>query len=290
MASTEQRAAVHVQPLRGLDAAALPMLNDLVAQSGWNQTGDDWGVFARHGSIGVVRDADGRIVASGAVLPMGAALRGGSVAWISMILVTPALRGGGLGRAVFDRCLRTALDAGHVPMLDATPQGEPLYRQFGFQPLWSITRWRRGPAKVSARELPHDRVDFEPFAALDGQSLGFTRTGVLRELATRAGSRCVRTGAAVGVVREGRIAHQIGPVLATDTASAAAVVGRMADSLPGPLMIDAPDHGAAFAQALADAGFERQRTFVRMALVAPGQHLPRGDTSLIHAIAGPEFA
>ena len=290
MASTEPHAAANVRPLAGLDDATLGMLDDLVVQSGWNQTRDDWGVFARHGSIGVIRDAADRIVASGAVLPMGAGLRGGSVAWISMILVAPAERGRGLGRAVFDHCLRTARAAGHVPMLDATPQGEPLYRQFGFQPLWSLTRWRRGPTTSSGRDLPDVRLDFEPFAALDAQALGFRRPGLLGELTARPGSRCVRAAAAVGVVRAGRIAHQIGPVLATDEASAAAVVRRVADSLPGPLMIDAPDDRAGFAQALAAAGFERQRTFVRMALAAPGQHLPRGETGLIYAIAGPEFA
>ena len=72
--------------------------------------------------------------------------------------------------------------------------------------------------------------------------------------------------------------------------SAAALVGRVADSLAGPLMIDAPDDRAGLAQALVAAGFERQRTFTRMALARPGQRLPQGETALIHAIAGPEFA
>ena len=80
------------------------MLGELVAHSGWNQTAQDWGVFFDCGTIYVVRDEQGRIGASGAVLPMGesrpgylASLTGRGVAWISMILVRPDLRGRGLG-------------------------------------------------------------------------------------------------------------------------------------------------------------------------------------------------
>ncbi|RYY78756.1 MAG: GNAT family N-acetyltransferase, partial [Comamonadaceae bacterium] len=224
MASTEAAGDVQVQPLARLDRVALPMLDDLVVQSGWNQTADDWGVFARHGHIGVVRDASHRIVASGAVLPMGAALHGGSVAWISMILVSPGERGRGLGRAVFAHCLETAQAAGHVPMLDATPAGEPLYLQFGFAPLWAITRWRRPAKQAVAAPAAHDPPALGVLIDLDAQALGFRRPGLLAELAGRADARCVRVDGAVGVVRCGRVAHQIGPVLATDDASACALV------------------------------------------------------------------
>jgi GNAT superfamily N-acetyltransferase len=266
------------------------MLEDLVVQSGWNQTVDDWRVFGRHGSVSVVRDAAGRIVASGAVLPMGAALQGGTVAWISMILVTPALRGQGLGRAVFEDSLRRAQALGHLPMLDATPQGEPLYRKFGFEPVWRLTRWRRGAVAHRTPAPPLEDADLGALAELDAQALGFRRAGLLGELAGRPDSRCVRHAAAIGVMRAGRIAHQIGPVLAPDESSAAGLLQRMADALEGPVMIDAADDSAGFGRALADLGFERQRTFTRMALVGPDHRLPEGDKRLIHAVAGPEFA
>ncbi|MEJ5992074.1 GNAT family N-acetyltransferase [Ramlibacter sp. PS3R-8] len=279
-----------VQLLELLDAGVLAMLEDLVVQSGWNQTGDDWRVFGRYGGISVVRDSGDRIVASGAMLPMGAALQGGTVAWISMILVTPARRGQGLGRAVFEDSLRRAQALGHLPMLDATPQGEPLYRKFGFEPVWRLTRWRRGAVAARAPAPGPEVADLAALAALDAQALGFRRAGLLGELAGRPDSRCVRHAAAIGVVRAGRIAHQIGPVLAADEAHAAELVERMASGVEGPMMIDAADDSAGFGLALAAMGFERQRTFTRMALVGPGQRLPQGDQRLIHAVAGPEFA
>ena len=162
MASTEPAAAMQVRPLERLDDTTLAMLNDLVVQSGWNQTGDDWGVFARHGSIGVVRDADDRIVASGAVLPMGAALQGGSVAWISMILVAPAERGRGLGRAVFDHCLRSAqagwprTDAGCDPAGRAAVPAVRLRAVVASHPLAPRRgdSHRSGPAPRAARVRP----------------------------------------------------------------------------------------------------------------------------------------
>jgi GNAT superfamily N-acetyltransferase len=288
MAGTE--AFSPVQVLERLDAHALAMLEDLVVQSGWNQTGNDWRVFGRHGTVSVVHDAAGRIVASGAVLPMGAALQGGTVAWISMILVTPALRGQGLGRAVFEDSLRRAQALGHLPMLDATPQGEPLYRKFGFEPVWRLTRWRRGAVAHRTPAPPFEDADLDSLAELDAQALGFRRPGLLGELAGRPDSRCVRHAAAIGVMRAGRIAHQIGPVLAPDESSAAGLLQRMAGALEGPVMIDAADDSTAFGRALADLGFERQRTFTRMALVGRGHRLPEGDKRLIHAVAGPEFA
>lgn len=288
MAGTEPFGPVQVLEL--LDAGALAMLEDLVAQSGWNQTGDDWRVFGRYGSISVVRDSADRIVASGAVLPMGAALLGGTVAWISMILVTPARRGQGLGRAVFEDSLRRAQALGHLPMLDATPQGEPLYRKFGFEPAWRLTRWRRGAVARRAATQSAEDADMEALCEQDARALGFRRAGLLAELAGRPESRCLRHATAIGLVRAGRIAHQIGPVLAPHETSAAELVERMANALEGPVMIDAADDSAGFGRALAAMGFERQRTFTRMALMGPGQRLPEGDTALIRAVAGPEFA
>jgi hypothetical protein len=94
--------AAAVEPLAELTPDVLAVLGELVIQSHWNQTADDWRVFFSCGTIYVVRDAEGRIIASGAVRPMGesrpgglAGLTGRGVAWSSMILVTPECRGRG---------------------------------------------------------------------------------------------------------------------------------------------------------------------------------------------------
>jgi GNAT superfamily N-acetyltransferase len=282
--------AVSTERLADLDPEALADLEGLVADSHWNQTADDWALFHQAGTIHVVRK-QGRIIASGAVLPMGAPGRGETgVSWISMILVTPDERARGLGRAVFARCLRDVQESGRIPMLDATPAGEALYRQFGFEPLWRLTRWRREPRAATAAALGTSAPQLETLVALDRQVLGFERPHLLAHFLARAGTRCLRQADALALVREGRNAHQIGPVLAAQEAAAASALTRAAASLPGPLSIDVPDERPRMRAALLAAGFQPQRGFARMARIAPGQVLPAGQTALLHAIAGPEFA
>ena len=280
MASTEV-AAGGVEALPALSDADLEALGRLVADSGWNQTADDWSLFAAQGSIVVLRDADRRIVASGAVLPMGA-----RAAWISMILVTPGARGQGLGRTVFAHCLDAVRRSGRTPMLDATPAGEALYRQFDFSTLWRLTRWQRAAQSAAATASRREATDIAPLAALDADALGFAREAVLFDLAHREGSRVLRRADDFAIVRAGRIAHQIGPLLATGEAAAAGLLGDVVASLPGPVFIDVPDDRPLLRAWLADAGFTAQRSFARM---AAGADAPDGQRAFIHAIAGPEF-
>ena len=276
--------APNVMALRELAPATLSMLEALVVQSQWNQVARDWAVFHSLGTIVAARDAQGHIVASGAVLPMGA------VAWISMILVTPASRGQGLGRLVFEHCLRHVQRDGRVAMLDATPQGEPLYRQFGFEALWRLTRWRRDARAATGPALPTRRPSVAQLAAGDMQALGFNRHALLQDLLERPDSRCVQRESAFAIVRGGRVAQQIGPLVAAAEDAAVGLLNQAATGVDGPLLIDVPDDKLVLRQALLDAGFQPQRGFARMALAARGQTVPPCNGRLLHAIAGPEFA
>ncbi|GER20369.1 GNAT family N-acetyltransferase [Variovorax boronicumulans] len=273
-----------VEALSSITPGIAPMLDALVAASGWNQTAHDWRLFERLGTVHGVRDGEGQLVASGAVLPMDA------VAWISMILVMPAARGQGQGRAVFAHCLAQVKAAGLVAMLDATPQGEPLYASFGFTPLWRLTRWQREAAPATA-SLATDKPALDNLAALDAQALGFARPAVLADLLGRSDSRCVRNGLGFGLVRAGRTAHHIGPLLSSDEATAAALLTQAARGLDGRIYVDVPDDRKAMTAALRTAGFTPQRSFARMALATrDGTQPPTGHPAFIHAIAGPEFA
>ncbi|MDP9910310.1 GNAT superfamily N-acetyltransferase [Variovorax boronicumulans] len=273
-----------VEALSSITPGIAPMLDALVAASGWNQTALDWRLFERLGTLHGVRDEAGQLIASGAVLPME------GVAWISMILVIPTARGQGLGRAVFARCLDQVKTAGLVAMLDATPQGEPLYASFGFTPLWRLTRWQREAAPATA-SLTTDKPALDSLAALDAQALGFARPAVLADLLGREDSRCVRNGLGFGLVRAGRTAHHIGPLLSSDEAVAAALLTQAARGIDGRIYIDVPDDRKAMTAALRAAGFTPQRSFARMALATrEGAQPPIGHPAFIHAIAGPEFA
>jgi len=275
MVNTE--AAVAVETLGPLTPDVQDGLDALVLQSGWNQTPQDWAFFSREGTVCVVRDVQGRIIASGAVLPHAA-----QVAWISMILVAPDLRGRGLGRAVFLHCLALVKAAGRTACLDATPDGQRLYSQFSFVPVYGVTRWQRAarPQVVPTTRGP-ELADSKTLAVLDAPL-----PALLEDFLARPDAACVRSSEGFAIVRRGRIAHQIGPLLALTEAGAAELMKRAAHGLAGLVFMDVPDERALLARQLRDAGFTQQRSFMRMVL---GEQPPRGQTHFIHAIAGPEF-
>lgn len=282
MASTEiQAPSPAVEPLGALDDETRSMLHDLVVQSAWNQTADDWALFSQQGTLFGLRNGAGHIDASGAVLPMG-----DTGAWISMILVAPDRRGQGLGRLVFERCLEEVRRQGRTALLDATPAGERLYLRYGFQPLWRLTRWHRAATAPRAAWRRQDPGEIEALVALDAEALGLSRGAVLAHLAGRAGSQLHRHPESFAIVREGRIAHQIGPLIATDESAAALLLAQLCDTHPGALVVDVPDTRELLRTQLAAAGFVPQRGFVRM---ADGDALPGGPSAFLHAIAGPEY-
>ena len=286
MASTE---AITVQRLQALTPQALAQLQQLVVDSHWNQLPADWALFFSLGAIYVVRNAEGVIVGSGAVLPMGASLGGAAqVSWISMVLVSPALRGHGLGRAVFARCLAQVQSKDQVPMLDATPQGEALYAQFGFEPTWRFTRWRRPQNTTAMSGLPAD-TSIHYLQQLDQQALGFDRHALLSGMAEREGARCVRHAEASALLRPGRTAVHIGPMHATQEVEGAALLQAIAAALPDALVVDVPQGRSRMEATLNATGFAPERPFARM-VRASGLKLAPTQTDIVQAVAGPEYA
>lgn len=286
MASTE---AITVQRLQALTPPALAQLQQLVVDSHWNQLPADWALFFSLGAIYVVRDAECVIVASGAVLPMGASLGGAAqVSWISMVLVSPALRGHGLGRAVFARCLAQVQSKDRVPMLDATPQGEALYAQFGFEPTWRFTRWRRPQNTTAMSGLPAD-PSIHHLQQLDKQALGFDRHSLLSCMAEREGARCVRHAEASALLRPGRTAVHIGPMHATQEAEGAALLQAITAAMPDALVVDVPQGRSRMEATLIATGFAPERPFARM-VRASGLKLAPTQTDIVQAVAGPEYA
>jgi GNAT superfamily N-acetyltransferase len=264
--------------------------------SGWNQTEGDWRLLLSLGP-GLFRAGvrDGRVVASG-----GAVRYGDALAWICMILVDPAHRGGGIGTAVFDEVLvrceaeRRAGRVGTVG-LDATPAGRGIYLQRGFVDGPPLVRMRVAPADAggapATRSAPLAEGDLEPVLALDRDVFGADRSAVLRwawasapELAriARAGDRIF--GYCFG--RHGDHSDEVGPVVAEDLAVALDLVGGGIAAARRPLIVDAAVD-AEWVQALGELGFREQRPFTRMHLGGPRAHRPPLRE---RAVFGPEFA
>jgi hypothetical protein len=124
--------------------------------------------------------------------------------------------------------------------------------------------------------------------ALDRATSGLDRSALLGSVLARPTTRAWLAGDASGfaVLRAGRRAQQLGPIVAADEQAATALLGRALEAAAGPVFIDVPNRWKAFAAALAARGFVRQRSFVRMAL---GKTVALTANARVFAVAGPEF-
>jgi len=257
----------------------------LSAEAGWNQTPDDWALFMRHGTVFGLPGDDGRPVATGAILPFS-----GEFAWVSMVLVTAARRRQRIGTAILETCCEELKRRGLVAVLDATPAGERVYRPLGFAPIFALTRWQGqgGDAVAPAGVRPMRADDLAAAIKIDARAFGAPRDFLLRSFFARAPQLAFVTLDGTGFVlaRPGRIATQIGPVVAADEDGAAALLTAALGATSGSVFLDVADRWQQLGALLRERGFTVQRPFLRMAL---GRSTPFGDVARTFVVAGPEF-
>lgn len=276
-----------------LSPADLPSALALVRECGWNQVEDDWRWFLARGEVFKVETAAG-LAATAAILPYPPRF-----GWISMVLVSQSQRRQGIATTLLRTCVDRLEQRGLVAVLDATPAGREVYRQMGFRDGWAITRWRRTgaaprpPARPAAslQVRPPTEDDWPRIAAMDQEAFGADRAPLLQGLAGRCRPfACVaeRDGRLLGYLlgRDGRVATQIGPLVAADPDAAPALAAHALARIEGPVLMDVLDRHAAFTAQLAAAGFAVERPYTRMALGGPPDF---GNAQVTVAIAGPEL-
>jgi GNAT superfamily N-acetyltransferase len=277
-------------PLRPSEIADAQVL---VAEAGWNQTAADWQAFLDYGKVQAIR-AQGRVVATAATLPYGA------FGWISMVLVTAAFRRQGLAARLMRGAIDDLVDAGLVPVLDATPAGREVYRKLGFADTWGFARLARsGSMPPAAMDPPADGIsvgpitdaDWSGLCAYDTAAFGADRSRLLgrlrgrlppADLVARCGGRLV--GFLLG--RDGRTASQLGPLIADDAVAARALLARTLAATAGPIFIDLADSKTETRAWLEARGFAAARPLTRMV------HQRRAafdDGTRTFAVVGPEF-
>lgn len=273
MAATEDVAIVRL----GVEDAAAGLV--LSTEARWNQNEDDWRFFLSKGIVIGVRDSNGRLVASAALL----AYSDGN-AWISMVLVTERFQRRGIATRLVDSCLGTAKQMGLTSWLDATPAGATVYGPLGFAPTLELRRLRLERSESSAAPSL-ETCDLAALVARDAQAMGFARDALLAEFAGRPGSRLVRKAGAMALVRDGRTARHIAPLFADSADEALALVQAIVRSERGPLLLDTVHSQSQFLEGLTGSGWNIERPFQRM-------RFGSADTQAAEppfAIAGPEF-
>jgi GNAT superfamily N-acetyltransferase len=289
MGSTES-----IRPLTAADLAAALRLS---ASASWNQNQTDWRTMLRLGQgwgIDAIDDAGcQQLAASIIVLPYGR-----HFAWMSMVLVLPEFRRRGYAQLMLRFALAHLRAQGRAAALDATPAGHAVYVQEGFRDTWGFARYRREATAASGQSRPPGPVtravrdsDWPAINELDLPAFGASRLPLLRSLAERlpAAARVVDQGGRLrGFVlgRDGREAHQIGPLLADDETTAMALLHDALATLSGAVYVDLLDRQRQLLPRLEQQGFAFQRPFTRM---VHGAAAAPGDAAHIVLAAGPEL-
>ena len=210
-----------------------------------------------------------RLVATAALLPYSA-----GNAWISMVLVTADFRRRGIATKLVDACLDAATRRGLTTWLDATPAGAAVYGPLGFTPTLQLRRLRLEKPQGIRASRPLSAGNLDALAARDGSAMGFDRSTLLSEFSARPGSRIVSEDRAMALVRNGRTARHIGPLLADRADQALALVDAIVHSETGPWLIDAVHSQDEFLGGLVRVGLEH-RAAVSAHALWPGSHFPR---------------
>ena len=253
----------------------------LSEEAHWNQNEADWRFFLTGGTVFGIRDGDGRLIATAALLPYTS-----NNAWISMVLVTQNWRRRGLATKLLDACLDAAAKQGLTTLARCDACG-----RHGLWPARDLRRrWNCADCVLRARRqraapklAPNGNLD--EMIARDRRAMGFDRSGLLRELGGRSGSQLISHGSAMALIRDGRTARHIGPLFADDVASATALVETMAQSETGPILIDVVNEQREFLESLTGSGWTIERPFQRMRFGRAATQ----SAAPPFAVAGPEY-
>lgn len=261
----------------------------LCRAAGWNQTARDWARFLDAAPDGArVAMVDGRVVGTAATMRYRDAF-----AWIGMVLVDPAARGQGIGTTLFDEALGLLSDI-PVARLDATPAGYPLYLKRGFVEEYRVHRMTNMSATTGEAVTEGIRAirpdDFTRMLALDVTAFGAARESMLRWLRDGAPSMAWVADDGTGVRgfvlgRHGHAFDHVGPVIAEDVDTAAALAAAALAATSRPVVLDATPHVPEWRERLRSLGFVEQRELIRMARGTP----PPATPDRQFAILGPEF-
>jgi Acetyltransferase (GNAT) domain/Acetyltransferase (GNAT) family len=213
------------------------------ADEGWNPGLDDEQRFLRADPEAFLcTERDGDVVAT-----VSCARYGERYAFVGFFIVACAVRGQGIGRALFDRALAHAGD--RVIGLDGVLGQRATYARRGFAAAHHNVRVRlAGGGARPAGLADLSDVPFERVLAYDAGVFGASRERFLRVWIDRPAGHalaCVRgcRVAGYGVVRPCRAGWKIGPLFADDAGIAEALLqGLLAGAgAGGEVLVDLPE-------------------------------------------------
>lgn len=271
---------MHPGNLRVLRPGDLADAVELSRLAGWNQTIDDWEMLLRldpQGCFGI--ELDDRVVATATLLCYGVEL-----AWIGMVLTKPDYRRMGFARRLMQAALDRASSLGTKSIkLDATPEGQPLYKQLGFETEQVVERWFRDGGQINAPVKPLSSLS-RPSLEMDREAFGADRAALLQELALRNASTSAID--AYGFSRAGTRRRYLGPCVAQEAKTARLVIEQiLLEPAETGWFWDLLSSNKKAVELASRLGFVAQRRLERMVI---GNRFAKND-QLVYAIAGFEL-
>ena len=266
--------------VRHLTPADLPQAPALLAPEGWDFSVEE--LLRLHRTGGAVGAFDGGRLVGFLSFTDNPPLR-----WIGNVVVSPALRGQGVGARIVEKAVEDAPRAA----LYAVEKAVTLYERLGFVPAGEAFAYRAEsarPLRPSATE-PITRDDLLDVARYDRHETALDRGILLRELvkAYPGSSRLVRQKGLVvgyGIAKTSPGLTEMGPVVAATPRVAEDLLDALLASTPGPhevTVLGANRHGVGNVEA---RGFERR---FRTVLMHRGK-APAWKTGALAAAAGLE--
>lgn len=220
------------------DTAIVPMTPDhldaavaLSVEAGWPHRRADWELVLGLGEGRVALDRAGQVLGTVLFLPFGR-----TAGAICMVIVSERLRGRGIGRRLFTAAMELA--GPRVLRLTASPQGEPLYRNMGFEPQEYIFQ-RQGVVRA-VEAIPGPELarpdDLAQIIALDAAAFGADRSALLTAIAARGRFAVIRQGDRVrsfAACRTFGRGELIGPAVVSEDADAKALLAFLARECEG---------------------------------------------------------
>ncbi|GAB1529758.1 MULTISPECIES: GNAT family N-acetyltransferase [Brevibacillus] len=268
--------------LHSLTIADIPGLIALSDSVGWDYDESEIRTILSIGTAFGHKDANGPLLSCAAIIPYDDKL-----ASIGMVIVHPSSQGKGYGRQLMKACMASVSTDTSI-MLIATPEGEPLYKNLGFQTVDRIRKFiaerfvPEAPPQNEANDefeiAPMELDNFSSVLELDKTALGSSRTHFL-EIRMRQASTCLvaknPSGKVIGYgfAVQGPVNLIAGPIVAENAGMAEHLLYKLTQHHTGRVRIDVPDEQAAFHTYLEQNGFTQASH--PPVMVANANSLPR---------------
>ncbi|CAI8740937.1 putative acyltransferase [Brevibacillus sp. IT-7CA2] len=268
--------------LHCLTVSDIPGLIALSDSVGWDYDESEIRTILSIGTVFGHKDASGTLLSSAAIIPYDDEL-----ASIGMVIVHPSSQGKGFGRQLMQACM-TSVSTDTTIMLIATPEGELMYKNLGFQTVDRIRKFiadrfvpeasLENEANDEFKIVPMELDDLSSVVELDKAALGSRRTHFL-ETRMRQATTCLvaknRSGKIIGYgfAVQGPVNLIAGPIVAENASMAEHILYKLTQHHTGRVRIDVPDEQSAFHTYLEQHGFTQVSH--PPVMVANAESLPR---------------